>query len=77
MTRHSFFREAPALTEFGLDAVAAFEGCVQAGDGVAHALKMRRRSAEREQIRVVTHRSTRHLSVVSRCHAFRALKVYL
>ena len=28
--------------------VAAFEGCVQAGDGFAHALKMLRRSAERE-----------------------------
>ena len=32
--------------------VAAFEGCVQAGDavGVAHSSKMRRRSAEREQM---------------------------
>ena len=37
-----------ALTEFGLDAVAAFQGCVQAGDGIAHALKMRWRSPERE-----------------------------
>ena len=27
-------RRHPALAEFGLDAVAAFEGCVQAGDGV-------------------------------------------
>ena len=29
-------RRHPALTEFGLDAVGAFEGCVQAGDGVRH-----------------------------------------
>ena len=40
----------PALTELGLDAVAAFEGCVQASDGVgvAHASKMWLRSVERE-----------------------------
>ncbi len=38
----------PAFTEFTLDAIAAFQGCVQAGDGFAHALKMRRRSVERE-----------------------------
>ncbi len=47
----------PALTEFGLDAVADFPGCVQVGDGigrlVSHALKMRRRSAEREQIQLL------------------------
>ncbi len=44
-------RSHAALTEFGLDAVAAFEGGVQAGDGVgvSHASKMRLRSAEREQ----------------------------
>ena len=41
-------RSHAALTEFGLDAVAALQGCVQAGDGFAHAVKMRRRSAERE-----------------------------
>ena len=41
-------RRHATLTEFGLDAVAAFEGCVQAFDCFAHALKMRRRSAERE-----------------------------
>ena len=41
-----------AFTERGLDAVAALEGCVQAGCGVArlfsHARKMRRRSPECE-----------------------------
>ena len=31
-----------------LYALAALQGSVQAGDGVAHAIKMRRRSAERE-----------------------------
>ena len=38
----------PALTKLTLYAVAALQGCVQAGDGFAHALKMRRRSANRE-----------------------------
>ena len=44
-----------ALTEFTLDAVAAFQGCVQAGDGVgvAHAVKMRRRPGNRESSGVV------------------------
>ncbi|MCH7857601.1 MAG: hypothetical protein IIB37_12685 [Gemmatimonadetes bacterium] len=44
-----------ALTKLTLDAVAAFQSCVQAGDGITHALKMRRRSAEREQIRLRQH----------------------
>ena len=35
----------------GSDAVAAFKGCVQAGNGIAHGLKMRRRSAQREILR--------------------------
>ena len=43
-------RSHAALTEFGLDAVAALQGCVQAGDGFAHASKMLCRSAERERI---------------------------
>ena len=39
------------LTEDGLDAVAAFEGSIQAGDGIGrvHASKMWLNSAEREQ----------------------------
>ena len=41
-----------ALAKFGLDAVAAFKGCVQAGDGIRHALNMRRSSAEREESRL-------------------------
>ncbi len=41
-------RRHATFTEFGLDAVAAFKGCVQAGD--AHASKMQIRSAEREEI---------------------------
>ena len=45
-------RGHPALTDLTLDAVAAFEGCVQAGDGVraVHALKMRFSPADREQV---------------------------
>ena len=36
-----------------LDAIATFQGCVQAGDRFTHALKMRWRSANREQIHPV------------------------
>ena len=45
-------RGHPTLTDLTLDVVATFEGSVQAGDGirVAHALKMRRRSAGRETL---------------------------
>ena len=41
---------AKRFTEFSLDAVAAFEGCVQAGDGVraVHAFNMRIRASNRE-----------------------------
>ena len=43
-------RRHPALTDLTLDAVAAFEGCVQAGDGIrsVQAPKMRLRIANRE-----------------------------
>ena len=42
----------PALTDFAFDAVAAFEGCVEAGDGIGgdHAPKMRQSPVNREQI---------------------------
>ena len=50
-------RRHPALTEFGLDAVAAFQGCVQTGDGVvvSHASNMRRWSANRERVLLQQH----------------------
>jgi hypothetical protein len=35
-------RRHPALTEFTLDAVAALEGCVEAGDGVSRHAENRR-----------------------------------
>ena len=43
-------RSHPALTDLTLDAVAALEGCVQAGGGVraVHAPKMRVRASDRE-----------------------------
>ncbi len=37
-----------AFAEFRLDAVATFQGCVQAGYGIRHAQKMRGGSVERE-----------------------------
>ena len=45
-------RRHPALTDLTLDAVAAFYGCVQAGDWVRaiHMLKMRLRPVNREEI---------------------------
>ena len=65
----TFSRHA-AFARLTLHAVAAFEGCVQAGDGFGHALKMRRRSAEREQMLatqalIVQHRRGRDLQVLS------------
>ncbi len=52
----------PALTEFRLDAVAALQGCVQAGDGVGHASKMQIRSAEREQMLATQGLIAQHLA---------------
>ena len=48
-------RSHPALTDLPLDAVAAFDGRVQAGDRVwvAHAPKMRPRASDREQMGAV------------------------
>ena len=49
-------RGHPALTEFTLDGVAAFEGCVQTVDGIGHggppdqtALNIRERAGRRKQ----------------------------
>ena len=46
------YRSHPALTDLALDAVAAFEGCVQAGDGIwsVQAPKMRAGPLYREEI---------------------------
>ena len=50
-------RDSCVKRDLPLDAIAALQGCVQAGDGVgvAHGLKMRRRSANHEQMALQQH----------------------